>query len=101
MPVRHVVLHVCLNALIYQLLTVWRTASNLRRPYLDMRVDVDALSCIVGVQLFDGRICNVVTKNATVKMMRDIIIVLRPGVATRCVKPRGYCTSPTRFGASP
>ena len=40
-----------------QLLTVWRTASNLRRPYLDVRDDVDALSFIVGVQLFDGRIC--------------------------------------------
>ena len=68
-----------------QLLTVWRTASNLRRPYLDVRDDVDALSFIVGVQLFDGRLCNVVTKNATVKMMRDIITLHRPGVATRCV----------------
>jgi len=100
-PFRHVVLRVCRNALMGQLLTVWRTASNLRRPYLDVRDDVDALSFIVGAQLFDGRICNVETKNATVKMMRDIITLHRPGVATRCVKPRCYCTSPTRFGASP
>jgi len=68
-----------------QLLTVWRTASNLRRPYLDVRDEVDALLFIVGAQLFDGRICNVVTKNAAVKMMRDVIILPRPGVATRCV----------------
>ena len=68
-----------------QLLTVWRTAYNLRCHYLDVRDDVDALSFIVGVQLFDGRICNVVTKNATVKMMRDIITLHRPGVATRCI----------------
>ena len=72
-------------ALIGQLLTVWRTASNLRRPYLDVRDDLDALSYILGAQLFAGRICNVLTKNATVKTMRDIIIVHRPGVATRCV----------------
>ena len=68
-----------------QLLTVWRTASNLRCHYLDVRDDVDALSFIVGAQLFDGRICNVVTKSATVKMMRDIITLHRPAVATRCV----------------
>jgi len=42
-PFRHVVLRVCRNALMGQLLTVWRTASNLRRPYLDVRDEVDAL----------------------------------------------------------
>jgi nucleoside-diphosphate-sugar epimerase len=55
-------------------LTVWRTALNQRRPYLDLRDAVRALDFVVQRNVFDRRIYNVVTANATVA---DIVRHLR------------------------
>src|ERR1051326_3189857 len=47
-------------------LTVWRTALHQRRPYLDLVDAVRALEFVVRKEVFDRRIYNVVTANATV-----------------------------------
>lgn len=75
----------CWQAVMGQPLTVWRTALNQQRPYLDIRDAVEALKFIVGRKLFDGRTYNIVTKNATVKMLLDIIALHIPDMATRYV----------------
>jgi UDP-glucose 4-epimerase len=60
-------------------LTVWRTALNQRRPYLDLRDAVRALDFVVQRNVFDRRIYNVVTANATVA---DIVRHIRRHVST-------------------
>jgi len=47
-------------------MTVWRTALHQMRPYLDLADAVAALNFIIENDLFDNRIYNVLTLNATV-----------------------------------
>lgn len=63
----------CWQAVMGQPLTVWETAFNQSRPYLDLRDAVAAIGFIIERQLFDSQIYNVVTTNATVKDIIDII----------------------------
>jgi len=60
----------CWQAVMRQPLTIWRTAYNQTRPYLDLSDAIRAIHYIVNHDLFDGLIYNVVTLNATV---RDIV----------------------------
>jgi len=64
----------CWQAVMGQPLSVWRTAYDQKRPYLDLADAVRAFSFIVERDLFDGRIYNVLTLNATV---RDIVEAIR------------------------
>jgi UDP-glucose 4-epimerase len=64
----------CWQAVMGQPLTIWRTAYEQKRPYLDLTDAVRALSFIVRSDLFDGRVYNVLTRNATV---RDIVETIR------------------------
>ena len=64
----------CWQAAMGQPVTVWRTANEQARPYLDLADAVRALAFIIGRDLFDGRIYNVLTLNARV---RDIVETLR------------------------
>ena len=54
--------------------TVWRTAYDQKRPYLDLTDAARAIGFIIEKDLFDGRIYNVLTLNATV---RDIVETIR------------------------
>jgi len=54
-------------------LTVWRTALEQQRPYLDLGDATRALVHIVKMNLFDRNIYNVVTVNATVADILEII----------------------------
>lgn len=54
-------------------ITVWRTALDQKRPYLDLFDAARALSFIIKNDIFDGGIYNVLTLNATV---RDIVSVV-------------------------
>lgn len=54
--------------------SVWRTALGQRRPYLDLSDGVRALRFVVEHDLFDGRVYNVLSENATVE---DVIGILR------------------------
>lgn len=54
-------------------LTVWKTALNQRRPYLDLEDAVKAIEFFIKRNIFNGEIFNVVTCNATVKEIIDSI----------------------------
>lgn len=56
----------CWQAVMGVPLTVWKTAYDQRRPYLDLGDAVRAVAFIIERGLFDGRVYNVVTANATV-----------------------------------
>jgi UDP-glucose 4-epimerase len=64
----------CWQAVMGQPLSVWRTAYDQKRPYLDLVDAVRAFGFIIDRNLFDGRIYNVLTLNATV---RDIVEAIR------------------------
>lgn len=64
----------CWQAVMRQPLSVWRTAYDQKRPYLDLVDAVRAFSYIIERDLFDGRVYNVLTLNATV---RDIVEAIR------------------------
>ncbi|MBI3096104.1 MAG: SDR family oxidoreductase [Rhodocyclales bacterium] len=63
----------CWQAVTGQPITVWRTALNQVRPYLDLEEAVSALHFIIRNDLFDGNIYNVLTTNSTVKDILDVI----------------------------
>jgi len=67
----------CWQAVMGQPLTVWKTAYDQRRPYLDLGDAVRAISFFIERDLFDGRIYNVLTQNATV---REVVDHVRPHV---------------------
>ena len=64
----------CWQAVMGQRLSVWRTAYEQKRPYLDLSDAVRAITFIIENDLFDGQIYNVLTLNATV---REIVEVIR------------------------
>ncbi len=72
----------CWQASIGQPLTVWRTAMDQFRPYLDLTDGVRAIKFVIGEGLFDNRIYNVLTDNATVRQ----IVQLDPRRRRRCAR---------------
>ena len=67
----------CWQAVLGQPLTVWTTAYDQKRPYLDLTEAVEAIKFIISHDLFDGRVYNVLTTNLTV---RDIVGMIRQKV---------------------
>jgi nucleoside-diphosphate-sugar epimerase len=63
----------CWQALNGLPLSVWRTAMDQRRPYLDLGDAIRALSFIVENQLFNGGLYNVLTTNSSVREIIDAI----------------------------
>lgn len=68
--------HTAVNKFIWQActqqpITVWKTAFEQRRPYLDISDAVEAICFFINRNQFDGEIYNIVTLNATVK---DIVL---------------------------
>jgi len=68
----------CWQAVMGQPLTVWTTAYEQMRPYLDVGDAVNAIALIIETGHFDGGVYNVLTANATV---RDVVEALRVRVA--------------------
>ena len=64
----------CWQAVMGQPLTVWRTAYEQKRPYLDLVDASRAISFILRKDLFDGKVYNILTLNATV---RDIVETIK------------------------
>jgi nucleoside-diphosphate-sugar epimerase len=64
----------CWQAVMNQPLTIWKSAYDQKRPYLDLIDAVRATAFVIKHDLFDGRIYNVLTLNATV---RDIVECIR------------------------
>lgn len=63
----------CWQASWGQPITVWSTAYDQVRPYLDLRDACNAIAHIVKNELFNGEIYNVLTINATVRQVVDEI----------------------------
>jgi UDP-glucose 4-epimerase len=92
----------CWQAVTKQPITVWRTALDQKRPYLDLSDAAEAIKFVIGKNLFDKRIYNVLTTNATV---RDIIETISAHVSdlsieyvdTRIMNQLSYCVSSERF----
>ena len=63
----------CWQAVLGQPITVWTTAYDQKRPYLDLTDAMEALKFIISRDLFDGRVYNVLTANLTVKDIVDMI----------------------------
>ena len=70
--------HTAVNKFIWQAvtrqpITVWKTAWEQKRPYLDLKDCIKAINYIIDKQIFDGEIYNVVTSNYTVKQVVETI----------------------------
>jgi nucleoside-diphosphate-sugar epimerase len=63
----------CWQAVMRQPITVWRTAFDQKRPYLDLFDAARAVAFIIRKDLFDGRIYNVLTQNLTVRQVVETI----------------------------
>lgn len=85
--------HTAVNKFIWQAcvgqpLTVWRTAMDQLRPYLAVSDAVAAFRHCWQNDLFDGRIYNVVTANATVSQIVNVIRQSVPDVKVNLVDSR-------------
>lgn len=99
--------HTAVNKFIWQAcqglpITVWRSALDQRRPYLDLTDGVAAIALIVERQLFDNRVYNVLTLNATVREIVDAIRERVPDLEVELVDSRimnqlSYTVSDARF----
>jgi nucleoside-diphosphate-sugar epimerase len=101
--------HTAVNKFIWQAclglpLTVWRSAFDQRRPYLDLNDATRAIEFIIARNLFDGAIYNVLTVNATVREIVETIKVSLPDLAISLVDARimnqlSYEVSSSKFTA--
>lgn len=78
----------CWQAVMNLPITVWTTALHQRRPYLELGDAVDALALVLRDQIFDSKVYNVVTVNATVN---DVVEAIRTEVGELAIK---YVDSP-------
>jgi UDP-glucose 4-epimerase len=69
-------------------ISVWRTAMNQKRPYLDLQDAVKTIFHIIKKDLFNGQVYNVVTTNCTVA---DIVNSLKGHIPTTKIQ---YVESP-------
>lgn len=63
----------CWQAVMGQPITVWSTAYNQKRPYLDLNDAYRAISFVIKNELFNGEVYNVLTHNLTVKEVVETI----------------------------
>jgi nucleoside-diphosphate-sugar epimerase len=82
--------HTAVNKFVWQAcmgepITVWRTAMNQKRPYLELGDAVRALGFILEKDLFDGQVYNVLTDNCTVGQIVDVIRRHVPDLAVKLV----------------
>ena len=63
----------CWQAVMNQPITVWKTAFEQKRPYLDLNDASSAFAFIIKNNLFDGGIYNILTQNVTVKEIVEVI----------------------------
>jgi UDP-glucose 4-epimerase len=83
-------------------LTVWTTVLDQKRPYLDLEDAVRAINFIIGRDLFDGQIYNILTVNATVRQLVDTIREFVPDLEVTLVDARimnqlSYTVSSEKF----
>ena len=70
----------CWQAVMGKPITVWTTAYDQKRPYLDLLDASHAIAFIINNDIFDGRIYNVLTNNSTVREVVDTIREFIPNI---------------------
>jgi len=95
----------CWQAAMKQPITVWSTAFDQKRPYLDLGDACKAIAHIIRTDLFDGRVYNVLTLNATVREVVDAIRTVVPALEVNFVNNQimnqlSYEVSCARFSAT-
>ena len=85
-------------------LTVWTTALDQKRPYLDVEDGIRAIRFIIERDLFDGQIYNILTANATVRQIVDTIREFVPDLEVSLVDARimnqlSYTVSDAKFSS--
>lgn len=78
----------CWQAIMGQPLTVWKTAFDQKRPYLDLSDAVRAVVQIVKKERFDGSIYNAVSVNVAVRQVVESIRLYVPEVEIKLVESR-------------
>jgi UDP-glucose 4-epimerase len=67
-------------------ITVWKTAYDQKRPYLDLYDASKAIMFIIQNDIFDGRIYNILTSNSTVREITDMIKEFVPSLSIEFVE---------------
>lgn len=75
----------CWQASVGQPITVWRTAYEQKRPYLDLEDAMRAFRLVLEKDLFDRKLYNVLTANLTVRDIVDTIRRRVPGLKVEFV----------------
>lgn len=75
----------CWQAVMGQPITVWRTALNQYRPYLDLGDAMEAIGFIIQKDLYDMSVYNVLTTNVTVQEIIDVIAKHVPNLSIQYV----------------
>jgi nucleoside-diphosphate-sugar epimerase len=75
----------CWQAVLGQPITVWSTAYHQKRPYLDLQDAVRAICHFIATNKFDGRVYNVLTRNATVSEIVEAIKLFIPEIQVNFV----------------
>jgi len=70
----------CWQAVMGQPLSIWRSAYEQKRPYLDLTDAIRAIAFVIKRDLFDGRVYNALTLNATVRDIVEAIRAFVPGL---------------------
>jgi UDP-glucose 4-epimerase len=78
----------CWQAVMNQPISVWTTAYDQKRPYLDLLDASRAIAFIIKNNIFDGQIYNVLTSNATVRQVVDTIKEFVPNLEIEFVDNR-------------
>jgi UDP-glucose 4-epimerase len=75
----------CWQACMGQPITVWSTAYNQKRPYLDLVDASRAIEHIIDNSIFDGQIYNILTQNLTVSEVVGVIQEFVPSLMVEFV----------------
>ena len=78
----------CLDAILGDVIFVWRGAFRLYRPYLSLGDAFTMIKFIINKNYFDKEIYNVLTNNYTVKDIVEIIKKFRPKISIKFVKSK-------------
>ena len=78
----------CFQASTGQSLSVWETALNQKRPYLNLNDATRAIAFVIENNLFDGGVFNLVTANSTVQDIINTIRKFEPQVKIEFVKSK-------------
>ena len=78
----------CWQAVMKQPISVWTTAYDQKRPYLDLLDASRAIAFIIKNNIFDGQVYNVLTANATVRNVVETIKEFIPNIEVEFVDNR-------------